>query len=295
MVHKIILLYLLLSAQNHAACQTTIEGSFLHGGIVRTYSYYVPATYNHSNAVPLVIRLHGFGSNGAEHARRGDFRPIADTANFIVAHPDGSVEKLTKKRFWNFGRVMGSSVDDVSFIQELIDTISARLSIDQSRIYAVGMSNGSFLCYQLACKSDRIAAIGCVTGSMGKKMFDECQPSRGVPVMQIYGTKDNINHHRGNLTIKSMEDVTNFWVEKNNCSKDPSVVHVTDINPEDGATAIHYRYASAEGGEPVEIIKVVGGGHTWPGFYNPKARGNTCMDFDATVEIWRFLRNHIRK
>ena len=99
MVHKIILLCLLLSAHNLAACQTTVEGSFLHGGIVRTYSYYIPASFNPENAVPLVIRLHGYGSNGNEHARRGDFRPIADTANFIVPHPDGSIEKFTRKRF----------------------------------------------------------------------------------------------------------------------------------------------------------------------------------------------------
>jgi len=67
-----------------ARAQTTINGAFEHGGIDRTYSFYVPASYTPGNAVPMVIGLHGLSSSGSNFAQHRDFRPIADTANFIM-------------------------------------------------------------------------------------------------------------------------------------------------------------------------------------------------------------------
>src|SRR5690606_31326782 len=114
--------------------QTTISGSFDHGGITRTYSFYVPAAYIPGEAVPLLLNLHGLGTDGAYQEENGDFRPIADTANFIVVHPDGSFESITNQRFWNYGNVAGSTVDDVGFLEALIDTISAHHSINPNRV-----------------------------------------------------------------------------------------------------------------------------------------------------------------
>ncbi|MBK7589608.1 MAG: hypothetical protein IPI22_15410 [Bacteroidetes bacterium] len=65
--------------------QTTIVDSFVHGGLMRTYRLYIPAIYNANNAVPVVLNLHGYTSNGLQQELYADFRPIADTANFIIA------------------------------------------------------------------------------------------------------------------------------------------------------------------------------------------------------------------
>ena len=55
------------------AGQTTVNGSFVHDGVTRTYSFYVPAAYVPGQAVPLLLNLHGTGSNGATQAQTRDY------------------------------------------------------------------------------------------------------------------------------------------------------------------------------------------------------------------------------
>lgn len=273
-----------------AEAQTTISGSFVHGGITRTYSYYVPAAYSPGNPVPLVFNLHGLGTDGAYQAQYRDFRPIADTANFIVVHPDGST--MFGQHFWNYGSVLGSTVDDVGFLEALIDTISVAYSINSSRIYCAGMSNGSFMAYYLTCQSNRFAAIGTVTGSMSVNMYDECLPANPIPVLHIHGTDDNTNPYAGTSTMKGIDETNAFWVNLNACNPTPTVIAIPDINTSDNATATRYVYSGGTNGHTVELFKVTGGGHTWPGSPVSGSSGNTCMDFDASKEIWRFFSEY---
>ncbi|MCB9222916.1 MAG: T9SS type A sorting domain-containing protein [Crocinitomicaceae bacterium] len=287
---KILSIFFLLGIIIVSNAQTTINGSFLHGGITRTYSFYVPATYTAGTPVPMVIGLHGTGSSGAEFAQYRDFRPIADTANFIVVHPDGSTYLGLK--FWNYGNVFGSTVDDVGFLEALMDTISAYYSIDQDRIYLAGMSNGSFMSYTFACQSDRIAAIGTVTGSMSVDIYNSCSPHHPTPVLHIHGTADNINSYDGTSTMAGIDVTNSFWVNENQCNINPTITSVPDINTADGATATHYLYSGGLDGNTVELFKVDGGGHSWPGSPMPGSSEVTCMDFDANIEIWRFFSQH---
>ena len=170
--------------------QTTVNDSFMHNGLTRTYSFYVPAIYDGSQAYPLVLNLHGYTSNGTEQSFYGNFKPIADTAGFIVVHPEGTIQTGTAStQFWNVG-FFPSNVDDIGFLESLIDTISASYNIDATRIYSTGMSNGGFMSYKLACESNRFAAIASVTGSMTGQMQNNCSPIKPIPVMEIHGTAD---------------------------------------------------------------------------------------------------------
>lgn len=272
--------------------QTTVNGSFIHDGDQRTYSFYVPAAYNPANPVPLVLGLHGTGSSGAQFAQYRDFRPVADTANFIMVHPDGTT--LFGQKFWNFGNVLGSTVDDAGFLTALIDTISAHYAIDQSRVYSVGMSNGGFMTYYLACQTGRFAAIGSVTGSMSNTMYANCQPQRPTPSIHVHGTADPTNPYAGNSSSKSIREVTRFWVNQNGCDTVPAMFPVANTNTGDNATAERYLYSNGINGHTVEHFKVIGGEHTWPGSPMPGSSDVTCMDFDARIEIWRFFRQYRR-
>ena len=70
-------------------------------------------------------------------------------------------------------------------------------SIDLNRVYSTGMSNGGFMSYQLACElSNRIAAIGSVTGSMNPSKLSSCQAQRSPPVMQ-YMALDGVVAYNG--------------------------------------------------------------------------------------------------
>ena len=267
--------------------QNTVNGSFVHNGINRSYSFYVPASYNGSVAYPLVLNLHGYTSFGWQQSLYGDFKPIADTAGFIVVHPEGTVQPgTTNTQFWNVG-FFASNVDDVAFLEALIDTISAEYNINPRRIYSTGMSNGGFMSYHLACQSDRFAAIASVTGSMTVTTATSCNPSRPIPVMQIHGTADATVPYAGNSGFLPIDSVVNYWVQFNNCPTPATMTNVPDVAPTDGATAEHYVYAPGDGGASVELFKIINGAHTWPGA--PLTIDVTCMDISASKEIWRFF------
>lgn len=293
LIRSFCLLVLLISFY-HANAQTTVNGSFVSGGVMRTYSFYVPAAYTQGQPVPLVLNLHGYTSNGSQQAAYGDFRPIADTANFIVVHPNGTNDPFTGQPFWNFG-VFGATVDDYGFLEALIDTISANYSINQNRVYSTGMSNGGYMSYALVCENDRFAAVGCVTGSMSVVMYNNCNPTTPIPTIHIHGTDDAVVPYAGNSTSKAVEDVSLSWATKNLCNLTPGITQVPNTNTTDGATAERYLYSGGNNGHTVELFKVTGGGHTWPGAPIPlPGSGNTCMDFSASIEIWRFFSQYER-
>ena len=67
--------------------------------------------------------------------------------------------------------------------------------------------------------------------------------------------------------------------------------NVANTNWLDQCSAQHYVYNGGTNGSSVELFKVAGGGHTWPGS-GLVLTGGTCMDFNAAVEIWRFFRQY---
>ncbi len=90
----------------------TITRGLNHDGRDRTYILYVPDSYTGDDPAPVVFNFHGYTSNATEQMGYGDFRPIADTAGFIVVHPQGTL--LDGSTHWNVGGwTLASTVDDV--------------------------------------------------------------------------------------------------------------------------------------------------------------------------------------
>lgn len=268
--------------------QPVVSGSFTHGGITREYRLYVPAIYDPATPVPVVFNFHGLGSNMQQQEFYGDFRSIADTANFIIVHPNGSLDG-SGIRFWNNAGT--SQVDDLGFIDALLDRIIAEYNVDQDRVYSTGMSNGGYMSYDLACfRSSRFAAIASVTGSMVIPRLATCATSHPMPVMQIHGTADPTVSYTGGGGSVAIEAMVAHWVQFNNCNPTPTITAVPDIDPNDGCTATHYVYSGGDPGSTVEFFKITDGGHTWPGAVINT--GVTNKDIKASVEIWRFFSQY---
>ena len=269
--------------------QQTINGSITHAGLEREYILYVPDSYTPGTAAPLVLNFHGYTSNNLEQFLYSDFRPIADTAGFLVVHPMGTVDLLGNPH-WNVG--WGSStVDDVGFTSALIDSLSATYTINQDRIYSTGMSNGGFFSYKLACDlSHRIAAIASVTGTMNIGQTATCSPSHPMPVMEIHGTADETVAYEGNFFFEPIPNVVAWWTAFDGCDLTPNTSVIDDSNTDDGCTAEHYVFVNGQNGSSVEHYKIIGGQHTWPG----SAFGGfgTNQDINASKEIWRFFSKY---
>ncbi|MBA3664111.1 MAG: T9SS type A sorting domain-containing protein [Bacteroidetes bacterium] len=283
-IHFFTLLTFICNAQNGV----TIYDSILSGGLQRKYRLYVPNSYNASNPAPLVFNLHGYNSNSSQQLGYTNFLPIADTAKFLVVHPDGTFSNGSQ--YWNAG--FGGTVNDVQFISNLLDSIKATYNIDLNSVYSCGMSNGGIMSYYLACNlSNRIAAIASVTGDMLNSWYASVpNPPRPFPVMEIHGTADGTVPYLGNANFAHIDSVVKKWRKYNNCTPTAIITNVPDINTSDGCTAVNYRYANGTNGAEVELYKINGGSHSWPGAFPFIA--NTNEDFKASVEIWRFFRKY---
>jgi polyhydroxybutyrate depolymerase len=258
-------------------------------GILRKYRIYVPLIYDGSVSVPLVFNFHGKTSSAREQERYGDFRKIADTANFIIIHPQG-MPNNTGENTWNVND-SEFNTSDVNFISALIDNIEAQYNINSSKIYLAGLSFGGTMSYKLACVlSDRITAVACVSGAMNYKQIQGCNPSHFLPVLQIHGTADPIIPFNGNVNFLSMEKIVNHWSKINSCdSVNADIETITNSVATDASTAQKFSYKNGMDGL-VELYKVIGGGHSWPGskFYIDV----TNQDFSASVVIWDFFRKY---
>ena len=288
---KFLISFLFIGSLFNAQAQTTVIDSIFVGGQYRSYRLYVPAIYTGATARPLILNLHGYTSNAQQQQLYSNFMPIADTANFLMVYPNGTYS--SGQRFWNAG-LSTALVDDIGFLSALIDSLDLTYNINLNRVYSTGMSNGGFMSHTLACElSNRITAIASVTGSIFTTQYGpNCHPMRPVPVMQIHGTSDPTVPYSGNMGqgMMPIDSVVKYWVAKNNCNPTATFSNVPNTSTTDGCTAEHYQYNGGNLGSTVELFKIIGGLHTWPGF--PFGGSGTNLDINASKEIWRFFSKY---
>ena len=267
--------------------QVTVADSFLCDGVWRSYLLYLPANYTPGTQRPLILNMHGLSSNAIQQQYYSNFMPIADTAGFLMAYPQGL--SYMGSTYWNVGIPLTPPTNDVKFLSALIDTLSAHYAILPQQVYATGMSMGGYMSHYLALNlSNRIAAIASVTGSIFPGVYFSANPGRAVPMMQIHGTADSTVPYNGNPVAIPVDTLMKFWVTNNHCNSTPAINTLPNINTSDGCNATHYVYSGGTHGATCELYRIDSGAHTWPG--SPFSIAVTNLDFNASVEIWRFFR-----
>jgi polyhydroxybutyrate depolymerase len=276
--------------------QTTESWDF--DGLNREYIQYVPSVYDGSEAVPLVIVLHGLGDVMSNMAQVG-FHQVSDTANFIVVTPQALLFESPFPQFfpdatgWNsgagaFGITLNEDVDDIGFLNAIIDSVSEQYNIDASRIFSTGFSMGGFMTNRLACEmNDRIASIASVAGTVGAALT--CTPGGDIPVCHFHGTADGTVGYglaggglSDNTFGTNVSDWISFWNSNNGCGaitlegQFPNSVN-------DGYLVDYVEYGGCTNSSRVVHYKVHGADHVWL----PSAQGGS--DVFYTLEIWKFF------
>lgn len=285
---KKIYLYLLLSIISLSTFAGYTTHSFTYGGVTRQYLLYVPAIYDGSVPVPFILVLHGLGDNMNNFAGV-DFNDIADTANFIFVVPQALVDTvITGSTAWNSGAGVGGitlnpNVDDVGFLNAIIDTTSLYYNIDSTRLYATGFSMGGFMTNRLGCElNNRIAAIASVSGTIGNGIT--CSPTRVVPSCHFHGTLDQVVAYSNDFYGNDAEALVAFWQGHDGCAATPSSIDTLPHVAADTLHVIHYVYPNGMYGSDVEFYKVINGQHQW--------LGPTGEDINYAAAIWKFFNRY---
>ena len=259
---------------------TSVSGFFTdtltHEGELRQYLTYVPEIYTSSGiARPLLFNFHGGSGSASGQVYTADFRPIADTANFILVYPQGT-----------FGSTWNSSlptnprtkmfVDDFGFVDAMIKKINSDyiFGIDTTRVYATGYSNGADISLSLACaRSDKIAAVASVSGLLDRHTAENSNPLT-VGVLSIHGTNDFSRPYEYGLDgyYFTIDELNTYWSSINGFSGQPQK-ETYDVA---GLSVEHLKY-----GKMIEHYKVNGGDHIWLDI--------TRDGFNTNQKIWNFL------
>lgn len=263
------------------------------GGTGRSMLMHFPSGFRHGRT-SLVWLFHGSTGSGGqvlENARLGD---TADAHGFIVAAPDGGIPVDGGGFVWNIpgvptvtGKIPGpGDADDVAFVLAATDWLAKQGCIDETRVYATGISGGGRMTSWLACvAADRFAAIAPVVGlragnpQPGSPRTPDpatCKPSRPMPVIAFAGDADKTNPIEGGgagYWQYTMHTAESRWADLNSCRTGPVT---RDLAP----TLYEERYSNCRGGADVVARITRGGTHMW------------LADNEA---MWAFLSRYRRR
>jgi polyhydroxybutyrate depolymerase len=269
----------------------------------RACRIFVPARLDES--VPVLFVFHGSqvaGHGAASIINLTHFDRIAEANHFIAIFPeafDGN---------WNDGREneMAQSylqdIDDIAFVDKIMETVKSEYPIDLHRVYATGFSNGAIFCHYLAAnRSTLFAAIAPVSGQLASPFSKKFHPKDSVSVLEVHGTSDPVVPYGGGRIsddggeVIGVEETVEYWSRADDCKSRYIQLPMADLNLNDGCYPEKFLWADGKHDTDVVLCRVVGGGHTWPGSSLPFYLfflGNVCLDFNASEMIWQFFKNH---
>jgi polyhydroxybutyrate depolymerase len=266
------------------------------------YLVVLPSAYDGTTPLPLVIDLHGYGESIEIHRLMSNMIAEGEERSFVAVTPEAD-DPVPR---WDAS--LGSV--DTTFLTTVLDQVVATHCVDLARVYVTGLSNGAFMASVMACQlPDRIAAIAPVAGLQDPP---GCRTDRPVPVISFHGTADTFVAYEGGLGASvadlptddggtigtavvggdgpSVEEIAAAWAARNGCATEPPTVEAVS----DEVDRLQYPGCPPDG--QVELYRINGGGHAWPGSAFSQSIepiiGHTTMTIDATDLIWQFFATH---
>lgn len=278
---KYLFFFLFLISSYFACAQSNVTHTIFQDTIQRSFLVHLPTGYQPGTPVSCVFVLHGSGATALQQQVYSKMDNIANANGFIVVYPSGI------NNTWLVGTAgtYTSSSRDVEFIGAVLDTLLSLYAIKTDRVYACGLSQGGYMSHRLACDlQDRFAAIASVAGGISDSSSFYCSSERSVPVLLIHGTDDPY------VPYSWAERSAEFWVTKNECAVLADTSAVNNSNTTDNSTVQRIVYSNCSNEVTVEMFRIDGGGHTWPGSaVNLPGYGATNHDISASSEIWKFF------
>lgn len=269
------------TAQTAATTGTTSSmRSLTIGGTTR--SYLVVAPTNQHTALPLLMVLHGRAVTVQQEETRTDFLPLARQGKAVLVYPVGYGQS------WNAGggccgEAGAAHVDDSAFLAAVIGDVASHLSIDGSRVYLVGYSNGARMAFTEVCAHPSLFAAFAIYAGLPTETCGDT--SIAVPAWISAGTADPelSTTDPAQTPTQVIEAVVARWRARDDCEATSTS---TTITPAQLTLWAHCRNGSA-----VESVLYNGMNHYWPRATRADIPFNTAVGPQATAAtlMWSFL------
>jgi polyhydroxybutyrate depolymerase len=207
-------------------------------------------------------------SRGASDDFQADYSQLEEKGpghGFVVVTPNAGDQAAWNRTDDSNSTSFEATEANMAFVGAIIDAVTARLCIDQRRVYATGWSNGAGMAAYLGCTlKPRLAAIAPVAGI---SIVDPCPQGTPLSVIAFHGTADtNIPYGGGRVSrpsapdtvLPSVEAAVGTWAKRDGCRTKPSHQPI-------GNEVQRIAYRGCHGRSSVALYAVTGGGHTWPG------------------------------
>ncbi len=240
----------LLPVRLPAPVRTVVR--FAVGGLLRTYVVVTPR--HQMQPLPLVLALPGVRQTAAlaEQLQGWDRYAAADLAVVVYGSSYGGG--------WDAGTccvVDRPAVDDVAYLDGVLNRVLASHGVDRTRVLLAGFSNGGMMAYRYACeRSSRIAGLAVVAATLA---YGACRPTSAVGVLAVNGGRDETVPLAGTAYSTKL--------------------HARLAPP--AQALLPWRRIASGLGVPVDLVVVRRLQHHWP---TARSAG-----FDGTALVWRFL------
>lgn len=270
---------------------------------------HLPPAQESGKAIPLVVVLHTMAETPSLTVSLTGFSDLADSEGFAVVYPRGWEYANAEGFFplgvgytWNAGqccpKACAKGTDDVQYMKDLLSYVKGNMAVvsnndftvDASRIYLSGASNGAFMTNRIGCQAPELfAAIAPAAGPIanGKSSVWGSDPyecpalSKPLPAIYFHGTSDPLVDFNGKGAggFPSVPSYVERMKQRNGVDGDGAVTYSNgDVQcTAYGSKASNFTFCKHSHG------------HCWPG---RSTQGDCTMDIDATTQIWSFFQNY---
>lgn len=275
------------------------------GATARWYLESSPPHLSKGHPVAVVLDFHGLDEGAGLEALTTQFGPFAQKHGFIAVFPQGTGTPVQ----WDT-KGTGPTNPDLEYVAQLLDHLEATQCVDETRIYATGLSDGAFMTSLLACSmSNRIAAFAPVSGVQLPSL---CAATHPVPILAFHGTGDPILYFNGGVGTEVLQHAVGLqsgppptvtlppvhlngpgypatvaaWAKRDGCMPKETDTMI--------ASHVIRRSYRCPAGTAVEFYIILGGGHSWPSSVFSQeigaVTGPTNFQVNATDVIWKFFK-----
>jgi polyhydroxybutyrate depolymerase len=265
-----------------------------HDNLLRTYFLNIPEDYDNSTPVPLLIGLHWAGGDGLAMLQTTRFAELANENGWLAAFPTGI------DAGWDYldhedQHPAEVDVDDIGFINTMIDEIGATYPVDEARIYIMGYSNGALLALRLSCEmNDRIDAIAAIAGTYSFEITRHCIGEPPVPLMLVWGMEDATFPTDGYVVERdgnrirssfSLSQTRSYINSHYGCDERPQAARV-EVEGSSHPVVME-QYTDCANGTSATLFAIVGHDHSFP--QRPRIHLSDGQTGDMQDAIWQFF------